>query len=240
MYAPTESSPLAVPACAAAPRAAPRPAAPVGPLRTPRFQAQGSGARGARAHVQWVAAGLFVLAALPPTGAGAQVLLTQEEALRLAFPEPAEIERRTAFLGDAELEAARELAGKGVDMDHSVVTYYVGKREGQPLGAAYFDVQRVRTLPAVLMVVVTPDERIERIEILKWSEPPEYRAPQSWFAQFPGQALTDALSLRGAIRNMTGASLTSQAVTRVARRVLALDHVIHPFAARGAAQEAGR
>jgi Na+-translocating ferredoxin:NAD+ oxidoreductase RnfG subunit len=169
--------------------------------------------------------------ACAPGAVVAQGFLTQDEALRLAFPEPATIERHTAFLDEKELEQVRELAGPGVEMDQAVVTYYVGAREGAPLGAAYFDVHRVRTLPEVLMIVVTPEEKIERIEVLKFSEPPEYRAAPQWIAQFQGRALGDDLSLKGAIRNMTGASLTSQAVTRAARRVLALQRVIRPFAA---------
>ena len=160
----------------------------------------------------------------------AQGYLTQEEALRLAFPEPATIERRTAFLDEKERGQAREQAGPGVEVDQAVVTYYVGARDGAPLGAAYFDVHRVRTLPEVLMIVVTPEEKIERIEVLKFAEPPEYRAAPQWIAQFRGRVLDDDLSLKGSIRNMTGASLTAQAVTRAARRVLALHRVIRPFA----------
>jgi Na+-translocating ferredoxin:NAD+ oxidoreductase RnfG subunit len=164
-----------------------------------------------------------------PGTTAAQVFLTQDEALRLAFPEPATIERRTAFLGEKELQAARELAGSGVEVQQSVVTYYVGVLDGTPLGAAYFDVHRVRTLPEVLMIVVTPEERIARIEVLKFAEPPEYRASKEWVEQFHGQELTEDLSLKGAIRNMTGASLTSEAVTHAVRRVLALNRVIRPF-----------
>jgi hypothetical protein len=119
------------------------------------------------------------------------------------------------------------------------VTYYVGARDGRPLGAAYFDVHRVRTLPEVLMIVVTPDERIERIEVLKFAEPPEYHATPAWIDQFKGRPLSDDLSLKAAIRNMTGASLTSQAVTRAARRVLALHHVIQPFGSASSSSPAG-
>lgn len=182
----------------------------------------------------------LALSLLAPAGrpAGAQVFLTQEEALRLAFPEPAVIERRSAFLEEADLEAARELAGSGVAIEQRVVTYYVGRRGQEVLGAAYFDVHRVRTLPEVLMIVVTPEARVGRIEILKFAEPPEYRAPRGWIDQLHGRELGEELSLKGSIRNMTGASLTAQAVTRAARRVLALHRFIDPFA-RAASREAG-
>lgn len=159
----------------------------------------------------------------------AQQRLTQEQALRLAFPEPATIERRTAFLSPADLQRARELAGPEVDIRSSVVTYYLGRREGTLLGAAYFDRHRVRTLDEVLMVVIGPQGRIAHIEILHFAEPPEYRAPHSWLEQLQGRGLDRELSLKGRIVNLSGATLTSQAIVRAVRRVLALHHVIEPF-----------
>jgi hypothetical protein len=77
---------------------------------------------------------------------------------------------------------------------------------------------------------VGPDDRIREIEVLRFAEPPEYRPGDRWLAQFGGKTLTPALSLRGDIAMMTGATLTSNAVTRAARRVLALHHRIRPFA----------
>lgn len=160
--------------------------------------------------------------------ASAQTFLTQDEALRLAFPEPAEIERRTAYLDEPRLSRARELAGPDVEVRQTVVTYYVGCREGELVGTAYFDVHRVRTLPEVLMLVVSPSGTLDRIEILKFQEPREYVAPERWLAQLEGKALGPDLSLKGDIINLTGATLTSRAVTGAARRVLALHRVIDP------------
>ena len=173
--------------------------------------------------------------------AAAQTFLTQDEALRLAFPEPAEIERRTAYLDEDQLERARELAGPEAEVRQTVVTYYLGRRDGRPLGAAYFDAHRVRTLPEVLMFVVSPSGALERIEILSFREPPEYVAPERWLGQLEGRDLGPDLSLKGAIINLTGATLTSRAVTGAARRVLALHRVIDPLSpSPGPAAKGGR
>lgn len=213
-------------------------------VRSGRASTAGPSAGGARggAPVQWRRAGrgaartLVMLlaagcgaAALSPAGA-AQLRLTRDEALRLAFPPPAEIERRTAFLTEEQVEQARELAGDGVEVEDRVVTYYVGVRDGRAIGVAYFDAHRVRTLQEVVMIVVSPQDRIERIEILRFSEPPEYRAPNGWLEQFKGRPLDADLAMKGAIVNITGATLTARAVTRAARRVLALHRVITPVA----------
>lgn len=176
----------------------------------------------------------LALSALLVSGAGAQEVLTQAEALKLAFPSATAIERRTAFLDDAQLQAVRSLAGRAVEVEQAVVTYYVGRRGDQALGVAYFDAHRVRTLPEVLMIVVSPHERIERIEILRFLEPPEYRAPDGWLDQFEGKPLSADLSLRRGILNMAGATLTSRAVTDATRRVLAMHRVIHPRGIPGA------
>lgn len=173
---------------------------------------------------------LAVVLRAPSSPLDGQLFLTQEEALEIAFPGDVRIERETAFLDGAQIARVRELAGPGVDIERTVVTYYVARADGKPRGVAYFDAHRVRTLPEVVMIVVSPRDRIERIEILKFSEPPDYLAPEGWLEQFEGQTLDDELSTKGEIVNMTGATLTSDAVTEAARRVLALHRVVDPFA----------
>lgn len=163
-----------------------------------------------------------------PAPAGAQVL-TQDQALALAFPDVDEIQRHTAYLGEAQLERVGELAGSQVEVSSSVITYYLGVDDGTPVGVAYFDAHIVRTLDEVLMVVVGRDDRIRRIETVSFREPPEYGAPDGWLDLFDGRSLTPELSLKGEIPTLTGATLTAIAVTEAARRVLALHQVVAPF-----------
>lgn len=172
---------------------------------------------------------LAALLLLPAAGAGQEVV-TQREALRLAFPEPAEIERRTAFLDPSELARAREAAGGGVEIEGTLVTYYVGVRGDSAVGVAYFDAHPVRTLTEVLMVVVTPEGRVGRVEVLRFDEPGEYRPPEGWLSEMEGMELSSRLAPGRDVMNITGATLTSRAVTRAVRRVLALHRVIDPLA----------
>lgn len=181
-----------------------------------------------------VAAALgVVLAAAAATGAElqAQTLMTQEEALDAAFP-GAVVERRTAYLTDGQLRRARELAGPDVEIDQAIVTYYVARRGDRTLGVAYFDTHRVRTMAEVAMIVVDPQSRVERVDVLKFMEPPEYRAPDGWIEQIEGRRLDDELALRSGIRPLAGATLTARALTRAARRVLAFHAVIAPLGDR--------
>lgn len=170
----------------------------------------------------WVLLLGFTPAALPGQ-------LSLDEALRVAFPPPATIERRTAFLTAEDLAAAHAQAGPDVTMTQGVVTYYLAREQGRPVGVAYFDSHRVRTLNEVIMVVVSPPDRIRNIEVLRFTEPPEYHATKPWLEQFQGKALNPELSLKGSIRNLSGATLTSNAIVRAARRLMALHGRIHPF-----------
>lgn len=184
--------------------------------------------RAGSAAARWAlrVAAWSVTAALLGPELRAQETLTVDEALALAFPAPAAWERETAFLTEPDLERVRMLAGPGIDVGQSVVTYYVAVLGSDTLGYAYFDAHRVRTLPEVLMIVVTPAATIDRIEVVRFTEPPEYRPPDDWLRTFGGYALTEDLRLKGKIITITGATLTSRAVTHASRRTLALHEVI--------------
>lgn len=177
----------------------------------------------------WILATALLVGAVAPSVAAQAPRLTQAEALRRAFPEATRIERRTAFLSPADLAQARALAGRGVPIDQRVVTYYVGWRDTTPLGVAYFDAHRVRTLPEVLLIVVAPEGVVRLVEVVRFDEPPQYVAPEAWRAQFRGRRLDERLALQRAIRPLTGATLTAEAATRAVRRVLALHAVVRPF-----------
>jgi len=160
--------------------------------------------------------------------------LSLQEAVAGAFPPPATVERRTAFLTAQDLDAIQVSAGRNAPVTQRVVTYYLARKDGKPVGVAYFDSHRVRTLNEVVMIVVEPQDggkdRIRSVEVLRFAEPPEYHASDPWLDQFKGKSLNQELSLKRSIANMTGATLTSNAIVRATRRVLAIHERIRPFA----------
>jgi len=162
----------------------------------------------------------FLLALLPVSSPLARVYLTQEQALALAFPAAAKVERRTLYLdADQAARAAREAGGP---VETRVVPYYVGTVEGRPAGYAYFDTHLVRTLPETILVLLAADGRIRRIDILSFEEPEDYMPTERWLQQFPGRGPGDELSLKGGIHGLTGATLSARAITQAARRVTTL------------------
>lgn len=182
---------------------------------------------------------LFLGAALALMGSGTaegRVYLTQEQALRLAFGEGAQVEREVFFLTEAELARARGLAGPGVRIASALLTRYRGSRQGRLAGWAYFDTHPVRTLQETLMVVVAPEGGIARVEIVAFLEPEEYLPKRRWLEQFRGRGLDGELDLFRGIHGITGATLSARAVADATRRVLALHAAVgaqRPRPARG-------
>jgi len=166
-----------------------------------------------------------VCGALAAAAAPAKVFLTQAEALHLAFPDGVSVERRSAFLTEAQQQEAKKLA-RCPEAPDALVTFYVGTRDGKPVGTAYFDTHRVRTMPETIFVLVDPAGAVARVEVLSFQEPEDYLPLPRWYAQFPGHALDDDLSLKRAIRPVAGATLTTNATTDAVRRVLAVHRLL--------------
>src|SRR2546425_9985050 len=163
---------------------------------------------------------LVALIALTVAGrAGARVYLTTQQALDVVFPRPTTVERKTLYLDEAQARRASEAAGAPVEV--RVVPYYVGSRDGRVAGYAYFDTHLVRTLPETILILVGPAGDVARIDILSFDEPEDYLPRDRWLRQFPGRTLAD-LGGREGVRALTGATLSSRAVTQAARRILAL------------------
>ena len=147
------------------------------------------------------------------------MLVSQKDALALAFGSAAP-ERRTAFLTNEQALAAEKLAQS--KLESRVWTYYVAGST-----TAYFESHPVRTMNETIMVVVGADSKVRFVEILSFAEPPDFLAPKRWLAQFKEKPLGDELALRRGLRNIAGATLTAEAVSRGVRRAVAVHQVIH-------------
>ncbi len=166
---------------------------------------------------------LFLIGGVPGE---ARVLMTQEQALAGAFPRGTSVTRQKFFLTtDQSAQAKRE---SGVDFDDQMIVRYAGT-DGR---FAYFDTHRVRTLPETVMVVVKSDGTIDRIDILSFDEPTDYLPKRRWIDQFLGRKLDRDLALNGAIRPISGASLSGSAIVNASRKILALHHVLAGVAPR--------
>ena len=150
--------------------------------------------------------------------------MTQQQALANAFPAGTTVSRQAFFLKPDQVAAARKESG--VDFKDQMIVRYTGTANGRVVGYAYFDTHVVRTLPETVMIVVRPDGKVDRVEILSFNEPQDYLPKERWMDQLEGRKLDDDLSLKRSIRPISGASLSGRAIVNASRKILALHKVI--------------
>jgi len=167
---------------------------------------------------------VVVVLAILPGELVAGLYKTQKQALQEAFPGGG-IERKSAFLTDAQAEKVEEMAR--AQLPSKIVSYYVGlDAQGKPAGAAFFDTHVVRTVTETVMVLVKPDGSVRRVEILAFYEPEDYKVRQSWLDRLNDQNLSDDLMVSRDLVRVTGATLTVRALAATVRRALALHAVL--------------
>jgi hypothetical protein len=128
-------------------------------------------------------------------------------------------------LTDAQAAEVKALAG--AELESKLFTYHRATRDGRVVGYAVIDSHTVRTLPEALLAVLSADGAVERVVILAFYEPPEYRAPDRWLEQFRGRRLdTDGWRVGRDLHGLTGATFTTHAIRSALRRIVALHAVV--------------
>ena len=163
----------------------------------------------------------ILLLALQPLHAG---LPTAQEALARAFP-GCQIKRQEHFLSETQAQKVKSLAG--VELPGMWWVAYEARKEGRLTGVAFFDTHRVRTLNENAMVAVNADGTLRRVEVVAFREPQEYLPKEAWIRQLDGKRLDEGLSLKRAIRPLSGATLTANVLVDASRRGLALHQVLY-------------
>ena len=163
---------------------------------------------------------LTLALSLVPAAGSAEVFAAKNEALAEAFPGADSIRPHTLVLDDAKA-AVIERRSQGA-LESRLATIHTATRDGAVIGYAIIDVHTVRTFPEAFLVVLDPEGRVRDTRILAFYEPPEYMPPAHWLDQFDDRKLDAELRLGGEIHGISGATLSSRALTTGVRRALAL------------------
>lgn len=150
----------------------------------------------------------------------AKVFMKRDEALKTAFPDADVILKNQIFLSENQ---AREIESRSrAKLDSRLYVIYEGKRGEETLGYAIIDTHYLRTKSETVMFVINPDGTLKQAEILAFYEPLEYMAGDKWIGLFNAKGIDDSLRLGKDIPKITGATITSNSLTKSLRRVLAV------------------
>lgn len=173
-----------------------------------------------------VSAGLALLPRSLRAQAG--VFLSVEEAPRAVFPEGTSFERQVVSASD-QLRAAlmAELGQTRPSLWESEYVMFTVQRDGRVLGHAVIVEEIGKHRPITFVVGVRPDGGVQDVALMVYREPygGEVRNPR-FLAQYRGKDLTAPLLPFRDIRNITGATLSAEAIGRGVRKALALLKVL--------------
>lgn len=151
-----------------------------------------------------------------------EILLTKKEALALAFPGADEIRKVKKWLTDSQIAAIAELSGQKFNAKR--LKFYIGIKNGQPMGTMSIGNEIGRSYPITFMVVINPDGTVKDVEVMVYREPHGWEVRfDSFLSQFFGQS---AQSPFDNIHNITGATLSVRSMTRGIKKAVAAYQVL--------------
>lgn len=150
-----------------------------------------------------------------------QVFLTEEAAVKAVFSENEKVVKRTrAFTQEQKKRIESRL---GWTVAESSVAVFEGYRDSQTSGWAVIAEEIGKFKPMTFMVKVSNKGKVERVEMMVYREPvgAEVRRKRFW-GQFKGKSAQDRLRINRDILNITGATMSVQAMTAGVRKALVI------------------
>ncbi len=153
-----------------------------------------------------------------------QVYLTKKQALEVAFPGADKVEKEKKWLTDEQRQAIGKLCFQTITEKR--MTFYVGKKNGRPMGYMMIDNVIGKSFPITFMVVLNEDGTVRDVEILVYREPRGWEVrDKSFLSQFFGK---DSASDFRSINSITGATLSVRSMTRGVYKAVAAYKVLYP------------
>ena len=151
------------------------------------------------------------------------VLLTKKQALEIAFPGADKIEKETHWLTKEETKAIEEEFMQKIH--ESRFSFYVGYKNGKPMGVMLIDNIIGKSFPITFMTVLNTDGTVREVEIMVYREPQGWEVKYKTFrSQFYGK---DSASDPAKIMSISGATLSVRSVKKGVYKALAAYKILY-------------
>jgi Na+-translocating ferredoxin:NAD+ oxidoreductase RnfG subunit len=177
--------------------------------------------------------GLFLAALLPAPVVVAADYLSVDEAQKAVYPHADAFQEVIVSQSPEKLQEM--LVSAGPQPPHGVIRIWSATRNGTLLGHVFVDEVIGRQNLITYAVGIDVNGALRNLEIMAYRESHggEVRNP-AWRAQFDGQKDLERIRFRTDIKNISGATLSSEHVTEGVRWLLALwQAALRPAAAAG-------
>lgn len=166
-------------------------------------------------------AALIAVAVLPAAPAAATTYLSTDAAQRSLFPQAQSFDETPITLDDAQRQAIARIAGP--QAGHGALHVWTARNGQTVLGHVFIDEVIGRQDFITYAVGIDANGKLRPVEILEYRESHggEIRNKR-WLAQFDGRASPQQLRFGTDIKNIAGATLSSEHVAAGVRRILAV------------------
>jgi Na+-translocating ferredoxin:NAD+ oxidoreductase RnfG subunit len=162
-----------------------------------------------------------VLAAAPFHCASSAVYASVADAQRELFPEAVSFDIVALSLSESQLQEVARVSGQ--QAAHGALKVWTARHGETVLGHVFVDEVIGREDVITYAVGIRADGRLLPLHVLEYRESHggEIRNPR-WLAQFAGRSTVQQLRFPADIKNIAGATLSSEHVTAGVRRILAM------------------
>lgn len=181
-----------------------------------------------RRFITYVITGAAGAVALPAATAFAQqrVFLTEEKALKLVFPKSQQVQREEKQLTEEQLKTVESKLGVRLASRKQIV--WRGVTDGKADGYAMILDEIGKEQFITFIVGVTPDFKVQRVALMVFRETKGWEVEDPRFTgQFRGKTLHDRLAVGIDIVGVTGATLSSRAFCRGAKKALVICETLY-------------
>ncbi len=159
--------------------------------------------------------------------AGAEVYLTEAQALKIVLPKSEAIDREARSLTDAQ--RAQLQAKTGLRFPEKQFLFFIGKSKGKVDGYAVIMNEIGKHEFITFIVGVTPKGEVSDCAVMEFRESRGWEVrEQRFLRQFRGKKGADPIQVNRDIVNYTGATLSSHAIARGVKRALLLTELFYP------------
>jgi Na+-translocating ferredoxin:NAD+ oxidoreductase RnfG subunit len=143
-----------------------------------------------------------------------------DAAMRRVFGDKSELSKETVAIDQTIIDHVKARTGEDV-RDKAIV--HEARNGGKIVGYGIVDDVRGKAQPITYITLITPEGKISDIEVVVYREPYGGEIGYETFRkQFRGKQASSKLRVGEDIQNMAGATISSKAITRGAKKIVVL------------------
>ena len=161
-----------------------------------------------------------IILVIAPFARAQSISQKADAAMHRVFGERSELKKETVTIDPTLMEHVKSRTAEDV-RDRAIVHEAI--LEGRVVGFGIVDDVRGKAQPITYMTLITPDGKIADVEVLVYREPYGGEISYETFRkQFRGKQPNAKLRVGEDIQNMAGATISSKAITRGAKKIVVL------------------